>query len=176
MDTGNPSGHMTKRTFIATLIGVLLLTGGAWAAETVRGPVTNLPLPRFVSLKAAEANVRRGPSLSHRIDWVYRRRDLPLQVVAEHGHWRRVEDRDRQGGWIHYALLSGVRTAFVEVEETPLHVKPREDSPIAAVARRGVVARIDECGPRWCRLKKDGHRGWAEKSSLWGVTAGEIID
>lgn len=25
------------------------------------GPVTNLPLPRFVSMKAAEGNVRRGP-------------------------------------------------------------------------------------------------------------------
>ena len=29
------------------------------------GPETNLPLPRYVSLRAGEANVRRGPSLSH---------------------------------------------------------------------------------------------------------------
>ena len=58
------------------------------------GPVTNLPLPRYVSLKAAEGNVRRGPSLSHRIDWVFTRRDMPLRITAGHGHWRRVEDRD----------------------------------------------------------------------------------
>ena len=76
----------------------------ASAAET-RGPVTNLPLPRFVSMKAAEGNVRRGPSLSHRIDWVYKRRDLPLRITAEHGHWRRVADRDGTGGWGHYLAL-----------------------------------------------------------------------
>ena len=54
------------------------------------GPETNLPLPRFVSLKSDEGNVRRGPSLSHRIDWVFVRRGMPLQVTAEYGHWRRV--------------------------------------------------------------------------------------
>ncbi|MEL6566070.1 MAG: SH3 domain-containing protein, partial [Pseudomonadota bacterium] len=62
------------------------------------GPVTNLPLPRYVSLKAVEGNVRRGPSLTHRIDWVFQRRDMPLRITAEHGHWRRVEDRDGMGG------------------------------------------------------------------------------
>ena len=62
------------------------------------GPETNLPVPRFVSLRAHEANVRRGPSLSHRIDWIFKRRDMPLQVIAEYGHWRRVIDRDGQGG------------------------------------------------------------------------------
>ena len=30
------------------------------------GQVTNLPLPRFVSLQAAEGHVRRGPSLTRR--------------------------------------------------------------------------------------------------------------
>lgn len=29
---------------------------------------TNLPLPRYVSLKAKEANVRRGPSLTSRMN------------------------------------------------------------------------------------------------------------
>ena len=70
--------------------------------QSALGPETNLPMPRFVSLKASEANVRRGPSLTHRIDWVFKRRDMPLQVVAEYGHWRRVIDRDGQGGWVHY--------------------------------------------------------------------------
>ena len=77
-----------------------------------RGPVTNLPLPRYVSLKGGEGNARRGPSLSHRIDWVFRHPGMPLRVVAEFGHWRRVEDQDGAGGWVHYSLLSGVRTAI----------------------------------------------------------------
>ena len=71
-----------------------------------RGSSTNLPVPRFVSLKSSEGNVRRGPSLEHRIDWVFRHRDMPLRITGEFGHWRRVEDNEGQGGWIHYSLLS----------------------------------------------------------------------
>ena len=47
--------------------------------------MTNLPLPRYVSLKGGEGNARRGPSLSHRIDWVFRHAGMPLRVVAEFG-------------------------------------------------------------------------------------------
>ena len=86
-----------------------------------KGPVTNLPLPRYVSLKGSEGNARRGPSLSHRIDWVFRHAGMPLRVVAEFGHWRRVEDKDGAGGWVHYALLSGVRTAIVQ-ELSLIHI------------------------------------------------------
>ncbi len=63
------------------------------------GRVTNLPVSRYVSLKAKKANVRRGPGLSYRIDWVFQRRNMPLQITAEYGHWRRVVDRDGEGGW-----------------------------------------------------------------------------
>jgi SH3-like domain-containing protein len=76
-------------TMMSRIAGILLAfcvaAGPAWAED--RGPVTNLPLPRFVSLKASEGNVRRGPSLTHRIDWVFTRRDMPLEITAEHGHW-----------------------------------------------------------------------------------------
>ena len=58
------------------------------------GPVTSLPLPRFVSLKASKAHVRRGPAQTHRIDWVLNHRATPLQVTAEYGNWLRVVDAD----------------------------------------------------------------------------------
>lgn len=167
---------MAGTTGLLALALAVGLGGMAAAADIVRGEVTNLPLPRYVSMKSATVNVRRGPSLGHRIDWVYRRKDLPLKVTAEYGHWRRVEDRDGQGGWVHYALLSGTRTVLVDAEETPLRLSPDPDAPVMALARRGVVARIDECGPDWCRLRKDGHRGWTPKPALWGVDADEIID
>ncbi|NRA99349.1 MAG: aspartyl-trna synthetase [Rhodobacteraceae bacterium] len=147
----------------------------AWC-DVVRGKETNLPLPRFVSLKASEGNVRRGPSLSHRIDWVFTRRDMPLRIVAEHGHWRRVQDRDGQGGWVHYSLLSGVRTVIVESDLTPMMVKPDPTAQINAYAEAGVVARLGECSIEWCRVSADGRRGWVEKTALWGVTPDELRD
>jgi len=159
----------------ALILGLLLSAPSApvSAAET-RGQVTNLPLPRFVSMKAAEGNVRRGPSLSHRIDWVYKRRDLPLRITAEHGHWRRVEDRDGMGGWVHYSLLSGVRTVLVEQDMLPLHSDPDANSSVVARLELGVVARLGECTLEWCELRSGGYTGWAPKVRLWGVAPDEL--
>lgn len=141
-----------------------------------RGPVTDLPLPRYVSLRASEANARRGPSTAHRIDWVYRMRDMPLRITAEFEHWRRVEDADGHGGWMHFALLSGVRTVLMTAEMTALRSQPAETAPVAAYLERGVVARALQCGPQWCRLRAGNARGWAPKPAFWGVGADETID
>lgn len=160
---------------LAPLVGLLLaLLFGATAIASERGPVTNLPMPRFVSLKAEEGNVRRGPSLSHRIDWVFKRRNMPLEITAEYGHWRRVRDRDGIGGWVHYSLLSGVRHVIVEQNMTPLLIKPDPESPVNAMAEAGVIARLDSCGLDWCRIVADGNRGWVEKRGLWGIRPDEI--
>ncbi len=144
------------------------------AAAQDKGPVTKLPLPRFVSLKASEGNVRRGPSLTHRIDWVYKRRSMPLEITAEHGHWRRVRDRDGAGGWVHYSLLSGSRTVIVEQDMLSLYQRQDPDSPVVARLELGVIARLGDCGPDWCKLTAAGYKGWADKTALWGVKPDEI--
>ncbi|RMC34078.1 hypothetical protein C9E82_12570 [Paracoccus siganidrum] len=143
---------------------------------TMRGPVTNLPLPRYVSLKGGEGNARRGPSLSHRIDWVFRHAGMPLRVVAEFGHWRRVEDKDGAGGWIHYALLSGVRTALVVEDMAELRARPNMEADVVARAEAGAIVRLGECNPDWCRISGGGERGWVPKSAIWGVDPGEVRD
>lgn len=159
------------------LTGLLccVLLSAALGAETI-GPETNLPLPRYVSMKAAEGNVRRGPSLTHRIDWVFQRRNMPLQITAEHGHWRRVQDRDGQGGWVHYSLLSGVRTVIVEQDMLALHVRPDTKTPVTAALEAGVIARLGDCDLHWCELRAGGFSGWAEKAKLWGVNMDEVRD
>jgi SH3-like domain-containing protein len=162
------------RSLLFSAMAVVMLACPAGADG--RGSVTNLPLPRYVSLKAAEGNVRRGPSLSHRIDWVYKRRGLPLQITAEYGHWRRVRDRDGAGGWIHYSLLSGVRTVLVQKDLLPLRRVAAPDAQVVANLEFGVIARLGKCNPDWCRITADGYSGWARKSALWGVDADEIRD
>jgi SH3-like domain-containing protein len=141
-----------------------------------RGAVTNLPLPRFVSLKSREGNARRGPGLTHRIDWVFTRSGMPLRITAEHEHWRRVEDAEGAGGWVHYALLSGERTVLVTQDMAELRRAPRGDAPVTAQVETGVVAQVVQCQPEWCRINAEGQRGWIAKSALWGVEATEVID
>ena len=160
-------------TLCAAALSLLMILP---ATAQERGSVTNLPLPRYVSMKASEGNVRRGPSLTHRIDWVFKRKDLPLVITAEHGHWRRVEDRDGAGGWIHYSLLSGTRTAIVEQDMLDLVGKPDQNALIVARLEMGVIARLEECTPDWCKLNAAGYRGWAPKSALWGIGAAETLE
>ncbi|MGP3695875.1 SH3 domain-containing protein [Rhodobacter sp. NSM] len=140
------------------------------------GPVTNLPLPRYVSLKTSEGNARRGPGLTHRIDWVFTRAGMPLRVTAEYEHWRRVEDFEGAGGWVHYSLLSGVRSAMVVAEMADLHEDPASGSTVTVHAQRGVVVRLLECMRDWCRVSADGNRGWVIKTALWGVDPDEILE
>ncbi|MBF9058249.1 aspartyl-trna synthetase [Rhodobacterales bacterium HKCCSP123] len=149
--------------------------GGAEVPQR-RGQVTGFPLPRYVSIKASEANARRGPSRSHRIDWVFQRRNMPVMIVAEHGHWRRVVDRDGAGGWIHYTLLSGVRTAIVEADRVALHARPDRNSMVRAEAERGVIGELRQCRVDWCEMEVGGYHGWVEARSLWGVDPGESFD
>ena len=166
---------MGKGRIAGAALALIVATGtGARAAPDERGQVTNLPIPRFVSLKASEGNARRGPSLSHRVDWVFVRRDMPLRVTGEYGHWRRVEDRDGQGGWVHYSLLSGVRTVIVEGEMVPLLVRPEDTSRVAANVEAGVIARLGACEADWCMVRAGGAKGWAKKAALWGVATDEV--
>lgn len=150
--------------------------GTAAACPPGLGCVTHLPLPRFVSLKGEEGNARRGPGLTHRIDWIFTRPGMPLRITAEYDNWRRVEDQDGAGGWVHYALLSGVRTALVTLDMAELHIAPEREARVVAQAELGVVARLLECRPAWCRISADGEKGWIETDALWGVLANEIIN
>lgn len=169
---------MTRILVGLVLTLLMMCTSVAQANEQVakRGPVTSLPLPRYVSLKASESNVRRGPSLTHRIDWVFKRRNMPLRVTAEHGHWRRVEDRDGLGGWVHYSLISGNRTVIVEQDLLALHRNPDVTTPVVAALEIGVIAELGKCEPDWCRVNSGGYRGWARKEALWGVQPDELRD
>lgn len=140
------------------------------------GCSTKRPLPRFVSIKGSEARARRGPGNDHRVDWVYQRSGLPMKVTAEYENWRRVEDPEGAGGWMHYALLSTSRTAIVTADHVDLTSKPEPGSTVVARAELGVVARILECRIDQCRLSRDGWRGWVPKTAIWGVEPGEIFD
>lgn len=151
-------------------------TDGTAEHDPNRGAVTNLPLPRYVTLKTREGNARRGPGLTHRIDWVFTRDGMPLRLTAEFGHWRRVEDAEGAGGWMHYALLSGVRSVLIAADMAELRADPDDDARVVMKAERNVLARLVECEPDWCRLTIDGERGWVRKTALWGIDPGEVIE
>jgi SH3-like domain-containing protein len=146
------------------------------ARDPNKGTVTNLPLPRYVSLKGREGNVRRGPGMTHRIDWVFTTSGMPLRITAEYDRWRRVEDYQGMGGWMQFNLLSGVRTVLVTQDMAEFRDTPDAGARVAFQAELGVIGRLLECNADWCRVNTDGEKGWILKSALWGVDPGEILE
>ena len=139
--------------------------------------MTNLPLPRFVSMRAESANARRGPSLDQRVDWEFVHQGLPLEITAEYGQWRRVRDADGEGGWVHHALLSGARTAVVRTEgPVPVRAGPTDAAAVRAMAEPGVIAEIEACRNDWCEIAADGVEGWLPRVAIWGVGPDELIE
>ena len=146
-------------------------------AEEVRiGPVTKLPVPRYVSLRSKKINVRRGPGLDYRKDWVFTRAGWPVQVVDEYGNWRRIVDIDDAGGWVYHAMITGRRTVVVTEDLIALQSTPETTAEPVARAQRGVVADLGACNPTWCEIEAEGYSGWVPKSAIWGVKAEETRD
>lgn len=176
---------MMKHIFAACLIGVLLaiaappLTALAQPAAGVRTGPSGLPIPRFVSLKSDEVNMRAGPGTDYRIRWVYRKEGLPVEIVTEFSNWRRVRDADGEEGWIYHSLLSSERTALVRpwggVDTVPLRAQPQDSARIVALLEPKVLAKVRQCDGTWCAVEGHGWSGFLEQIELWGVYPGEVF-
>ncbi|WP_408869838.1 SH3 domain-containing protein [Gluconacetobacter tumulisoli] len=118
------------------------------AGASDKGTVTGLPLPRFAALRADEVNMRSGPGQRYPIQWVYHRRDLPVEIEREFDVWRLVEDSDGQKGWVHQATLVGTRTFVVPglppVDPTQPTTPPAAGTPSGD--RTGGTAPADPTG------------------------------
>jgi SH3-like domain-containing protein len=153
---------------------------GSAMPATVPG-ATGLPVPRFVSLKSDQVNVRRGPAADHQIAWIFQRAGLPVEVTAEWENWRRIRDADGSEGWIYHSLLSGRRTAVVApwaaADKTfPLRSRADADATLVARMQPGVLSNVASCNGSWCRIRGDGYDGYIEQDRLWGVYPGEKFD
>lgn len=144
------------------------------AAQTETQP-TGLPLPRFASLRADEVNVRTGPGPRYPVEWVFVRRNMPVEIIAEFDTWRRIRDWQGTEGWAHKSMLSGRRTVMMQGEVRTLRREPTEDSPAVARAESGVVGSLEACDNGWCQVEINGFEGWLKSNEFWGVYPDERI-
>ena len=152
------------------------------AADEIRDIVgkadaTGLPIPRFVSLRTDPINMRAGPGMRYPVDWVYRRRHLPVEVVAEFETWRKIRDPDGAEGWVHQSMLTGRRTGVVKGDVRRLRQTNAEDVEPVATVEPGVVVSIQRCptGP-YCRVEVNGLQGWLKRDEIWGVYPDEPVE
>lgn len=151
------------------------------AAERIRNP-SGLTIPRWVSIRAKEANMRTGPGARYPIDWVLQRRNLPAEVVAEFENWRQVRVPDGTVGWVHKSMLSGKRMAVIRkpsADDAEIRIlqAPEPKALVAAFVDDGVIVALDACEAGWCHVTIKSHevRGWIPREALWGLYADEAI-
>ncbi|HET6608530.1 MAG TPA: SH3 domain-containing protein [Rhodopila sp.] len=121
--------------------------------------------------------MRVGPGLRYRIEWVYQRRDLPVEIVREFETWRLVQDPYGVKGWMHQATLMDRRYLVVTGGQQVLRSRPDPHAPAVARLDQGVVGRIRQCaaGSAWCRVKVDDYSGWLPRRAFWGTLPGEAV-
>jgi SH3-like domain-containing protein len=146
-------------------------------AEEEKPVGTGLPLPRFAALRSDDVNLRAGPGTRYPIEWVYKRRDLPVEIEREFEVWRLVKDPDGTRGWVHQATLTGRRTFMVQGADATLRSDPKDDAAPVAILKAGVIGRIRSCeaASEWCRLQVGEYRGYLKRSQLWGALPDEVI-
>ena len=151
---------MTSRQILAVIAFVAVV--GPASAQT------EVELPYWASINVDEARMRKGPSPDVPVVWEYRRKDLPVKVIARFETWRKIEDPDGTQGWMAARLLSRTRTAIVIGGVRPMREEPSLSAAVAYRAEPGVVGRITDCKNGWCLFDVKGRKGWIQTDHIWG--------
>ena len=140
------------------------------------GKETGLEIPRYVSLKSDDANIRVGPSKNYPIEIKYIKKNYPLKVLEEYEEWRKVEDFKKNIGWIHKSLISGTRTGIVlsNDDKTITLLNTLNGNVIGEIGKGNIVF-IEKCKIDWCLVSSGNYKGWIDKNYIWGVKEKEII-
>jgi SH3-like domain-containing protein len=154
---------MTGFRKFAAWIGALLTLAAPLAAQ-------DRALPYWASLRYDEVRMRVGPSEEYPIEWVYKRKGLPVKVVRVREGWRLVEDPEGAQGWIASSQLNPERSVMIAGKGlVELRGEPSGAAALKWRAQPGVVAALLRCQAQWCEVDAAGRKGWVARGRLWGA-------
>ena len=145
-------------------------------AQTV-GTETGLTLPRFVSLKSNDSNLRVGSSINYPIKLKYIIPNTPVEIIDEYKNWRKIKDYEKNEGWLHKSLLKSKRFAIINVpyqEGAQVYDKPK-GNVVGKIGKKNIV-NIEKCLKDWCHIKYNQYKGWISKLNLWGLYEEEVFN
>ena len=158
------------------IICLILINTSFTSAETL-GNETGLKIPRFVSLKSDNSNLRAGPGENYPIKLKYIVANTPVEIIDEYIDWRKINDYEGNNGWLHKSLIKGKRFAIVNTpyqEGLQVFIKPKGNN-IGKIGKKNVLE-VKTCLMNWCKIKYGKNTGWVNKLNLWGVYDNETIN
>ncbi len=156
-------------------VAVLAIAFGSASAAATADAGAGGNFPRFESLRADRVNLRAGPGARYPIEWVFTRRDMPIEVLATFEHWRKVRDWQGTLGWVEEKMIWGRREVIVTGGIQGLHQSPDAGAPLVARAQPGVIGRLLQCQGAWCRIEAHDISGWVRRDQIWGVLPEESV-
>ena len=138
------------------------------------GVETGLKLPRYVSLKSDESNLRVGPSKNYPIILVYNVANFPIKIIDEFEDWRKIIDFKDNIGWVHKSLIRAERYGIVvsESEKKVIIFNSIESKKIGEI-EKGAVVLISKCKVDKCKITDNDYSGWIKKKYIWGIEQDE---
>lgn len=136
----------------------------------------------YASIKSSEVNVRKGPNTRYPIEWVFKKKGEPVEVIAQFEHWYRIKDFNGDEGWVKSTMLTKKRRGIISLKSKSdkssglyalLYSKPNTSSQVVAKIEHSKRVDITQCNKNWCQIKIVNLSGWLEKSQLWGAYAKE---
>ena len=165
-----------KNITMQIVIAFILIIIFSQASNADIGKETGLEIPRYVSLKSNDANIRVGPSKNYPIEIKYIKKNYPLKVLEEYEEWRKVEDFKKNIGWIHKSLISGTRTGIVlSNDNKTIKLLNTLDGNVIGEIGKGNIVFLEKCKTDWCLVSSENYKGWIDKKYIWGVKEKEII-
>jgi len=153
---------------VFAVFGLALLLAFTILCDPVRAQ--DREVPYWASLRYDEVRVRVGPSEEYPIEWVYKRKGLPVKVVRVREGWRFVEDPEGTRGWIARSQLDPDRGALVVgTGLAEIRAGPSAAATLRWRAEPGVVGKLAGCREGWCEVDIAGRKGWMLANRLWGT-------
>ena len=165
------------KRFCLILLALVYFVCPAFAQE--EDGDTGHNLPRMASFRSNHINARIGPGSRQPIEWIYKQKNAPGEIIAEFELWRKIKDWEGAETWVHKAMLTNKRwIKMTKTETANIYAKPQSDSRIIAKVEDQVIGKIEKCPEQkdFCLIKFSEFEGWVNRNDFYGVYPNETIN
>ncbi len=135
--------------------------------------VYDVAFSRILSVKDTTISLMSGPGTQYKIKWKYDK-GFPLKVLSRKGKWLKVEDFEKDSGWVISEALSDKPSVIVKANKNMkgrvnIHTGPGTQFKVIGKAFYGVVFYALKQKNGWTKVLHDsGLSGWIKNTLLWG--------
>ena len=124
----------------------------------------------FISIKS-KSNLRAGPGKQYPINWILKLSNMPVRVLEKNSIYTKVELYDGTQGWVWNATVSKNKF-FITIEDS--FIVDKDLNKLAIVKKNVLIDQVkcdEEVSSKlYCKVNKNGIKGYLLKSSVWGIS------